>query len=83
MGYGQMVEEFEEWVFTHEPGDTGIVKTVYGFHVMKLDTMKNTLEANREEAEKAYRYDKYTGELLALLETDEYKVIMVSGYDSF
>ena len=83
MGYGQMVTEFEEWTFSHEPGDTGIVKTKFGFHVMKLDSIKNTLEANREAAERAFRYDAYTGELLALMETDEYKVIMVSGYDSF
>ena len=32
---GEMVEEFEEWCFEpHEPGDTGIVKTTYGYHIM-------------------------------------------------
>jgi len=30
-----MVAEFEEWLFNAEkPGQTGIVKTVYGYHVM-------------------------------------------------
>ena len=33
---GQMVEEFEAWCFdeSRKPGDTGIVKTVYGYHIM-------------------------------------------------
>ena len=32
---GQMVEAFEDWCFdAHEVGDTGIVETEYGYHVM-------------------------------------------------
>ncbi|MBE6943931.1 MAG: hypothetical protein E7453_06680 [Ruminococcaceae bacterium] len=32
---GQMVEEFESWCFdTHEYGDTGLVKSTYGYHIM-------------------------------------------------
>ena len=33
---GQMVENFENWCFAEgrKPGDTGIVETEYGFHVM-------------------------------------------------
>jgi parvulin-like peptidyl-prolyl isomerase len=33
---GQMVKEFEDWCFAkgRKPGDTGIVKTQYGYHVM-------------------------------------------------
>ena len=33
---GQMVEAFEDWCFDpdRKPGDTGIVETSYGFHVM-------------------------------------------------
>lgn len=33
---GQMVEEFENWCFdpTRKPGDTGVVETTYGYHVM-------------------------------------------------
>lgn len=38
---GEMVEPFENWAFTHAPGDTGIVETGYGYHVIKVD--------NREE----------------------------------
>ena len=33
---GQMVESFDAWCFdsARKPGDTGIVKTNYGYHVM-------------------------------------------------
>lgn len=33
---GQMVEEFENWVFdpARKPGDTGLVRTDYGYHIM-------------------------------------------------
>ncbi len=33
---GQMVTEFNDWIFdeSRKPGDTGIVKTSYGYHVM-------------------------------------------------
>ncbi len=33
---GQMVESFDAWIFdaTRMPGDTGIVQTNYGFHIM-------------------------------------------------
>lgn len=33
---GQMVAEFEDWCFAsnRKPGDTGIVETTYGYHVM-------------------------------------------------
>ena len=33
---GAMVEEFDAWIFdeSRQPGDTGLVKTQYGYHVM-------------------------------------------------
>ena len=33
---GQMVPEFEQWAFAATPGDTGIVRTMHGYHVMQL-----------------------------------------------
>lgn len=36
-GKGEMVTEFEEWAFSHSVGDTGLVETSYGYHVMKLE----------------------------------------------
>jgi len=35
-GRGEMVEEFEDWAFAAEVGDTGIVETSFGYHVMQL-----------------------------------------------
>ena len=34
---GQMMPEFENWAFSHTAGETGIVETSYGYHVMKLE----------------------------------------------
>ena len=38
---GQMVSEFEDWCFdsSRQPGDTGIVKTEYGYHVMYFSSV--------------------------------------------
>ncbi|MDD4494938.1 MAG: peptidylprolyl isomerase [Eubacteriales bacterium] len=83
VSYNQMVQEFEEWVFAHESGDTGIVETDYGYHIMKHEGLSATLEAHREQIEEAYRYETYTKDLVKLLDTDEYKLTMVSGYGSF
>jgi len=35
-GRGRMLEPFEAWAFSANVGDTGIVETDYGFHVMQL-----------------------------------------------
>lgn len=61
---GDMVEPFESWCFdpSRTEGDTGIVKTSYGYHVMFLDgfgmkkwelTAKNELTAKRFDADYA------------------------------
>jgi len=34
-GRGQMVAEFEDWAFSAKPGDKGMVKTTYGYHIME------------------------------------------------
>ncbi len=64
---GQMVETFNDWCFdkTRKPGDTGIVKTDYGYHVMYFvkigsvswyNTAKQTIESQNYEAiYKAYQ----------------------------
>ncbi|MBO4473681.1 MAG: peptidylprolyl isomerase [Clostridiales bacterium] len=67
---GQMVQEFEDWCFAkHEVGDTGVVKTMYGYHVMyyvgqepagdsqKQQIAYKQLQAEMEEAVKSGNYD--------------------------
>ena len=38
---GQMVTEFNDWIFdeTRKPGDTAVVKTQYGYHVMYFESV--------------------------------------------
>lgn len=35
-GRGQMVKEFEEWAFSAKEGDIGLVRSEFGFHIMKF-----------------------------------------------
>lgn len=42
-GKGEMASQFEEWAFAnHKPGDTGIVETSYGYHVMRFEKRDET-----------------------------------------
>lgn len=53
-GKGEMVPQFEDWAFaSHKAGDTGIVETSYGYHVVrfekkeesKFDDVKETIKS--------------------------------------
>ncbi len=77
---GQMVPEFEEWAFSHNVGDTGIVRTDYGFHIMILDSINDSLESQRENITNLYQSDKYQKEIDESLDTDEYKITLEKGY---
>lgn len=46
-GRGEMIKEFEDWSFQAKDGDTGIVKTSYGYHIMKF-VKKGTFEDVKE-----------------------------------
>jgi peptidyl-prolyl cis-trans isomerase C len=37
---GRMVPEFDRFCFTHKKGDMGIVKTQFGWHVIKITDLK-------------------------------------------
>lgn len=64
---GVMVTEFNDWIFdeTKQPGDTGIVKTTNGYHVMYLDGEGNA--AWKVNAENALANAKYSEDAAAAL----------------
>jgi peptidyl-prolyl cis-trans isomerase C len=37
---GRMVREFENFCFTHKKGETGIVRTQFGWHVIKVTDIR-------------------------------------------
>ncbi|WNH11267.1 SurA N-terminal domain-containing protein [Thalassobellus suaedae] len=43
--YNTMVPEFNDFEFEGEVGDLGVVKTVFGFHIMEIEGQKNKTKA--------------------------------------
>ncbi len=43
--YGAMVPEFRDYVFQNKKGDIGVVKTQFGYHIIKIDGQKNIQNA--------------------------------------
>lgn len=59
---GAMVEEFDAWCFdpARKPGDTGIVQTDYGFHIMYFEKVDGVdWEIQVKEKLKSDAYDKF------------------------
>jgi parvulin-like peptidyl-prolyl isomerase len=65
---GQMVAEFEQWCFDSDrkTGDTGVVETEYGFHVMYFagTAEEKDRTVRLTDAMRADAYDKYVEETL-------------------
>ncbi|NLM11548.1 MAG: peptidylprolyl isomerase [Clostridiaceae bacterium] len=80
---GQMVQEFEEWTFSHEVGDTGLIKTVHGFHVMKLEGITNTFDALKDTVANSFKINKYQTALQETLSNGEYQVEIKDAYYEF
>lgn len=62
LGKGKMVQEFEDWAFKAKEGDTGIVKTNYGYHVMKF-IKKEPYEKVKESVKKGLQSDLFKKKL--------------------
>lgn len=78
------VTEFKDWTFTHQPGDTGIVRSVYGFHVMKLDAVNNTYETiNKDNLVMAYQSNEYQTKMSDALSDGTIKVEILEGYNDY
>lgn len=75
---GQTVAEFNDWVFdkSRKPGDTGIVKTSYGYHIMYFVGDSNT--AWKVSVDSAMRKAKYEEEYNSL--SEKYKVEYDDAY---
>ncbi|HEX9060293.1 MAG TPA: stalk domain-containing protein [Clostridia bacterium] len=71
---GQMVKAFEDWSFNAKPGDIGIIKSEYGYHVMKF-VKKLTIEDMKDDIINAY-YGQYQQELFDKWEKDpQYQIV--------
>ena len=74
---GQMVQPFEQWVFdaSRKAGDTGLVKTQYGYHVMYF------VDRNGPVDDWAFAEDRKVGDV-GLVKTEEgYQILYYVGDD--
>ncbi len=61
---GQYVPQFEDWAFDANVGDSGIVETDYGYHVMKLDKKESKqFDDVKDKIKTELSANKYTSEL--------------------
>ena len=51
------VGEFMDWAFAAEVGDTGIVETDYGYHVMRLDAVHDTYDDFKDAIAEDLKHD--------------------------
>ena len=81
---GQMVPEFEEWCFdaTRQIGDTGLVKTTYGWHVMYFVGSKPAWKSYAENDLMTERLNAISDEINAKYPlTVDYSKILLSYVD--
>ena len=70
-GRGDMVPEFEQWSFESQIGDTGIVRTMFGYHIMqKMSGVAEMLE--RQARSNIFEQNHYW--LYDMLESDQWVV---------
>jgi len=57
---GQMVPEFNDWCFdeARQAGDHGLVKTVYGYHIMFFSAHRNWLDFAKDDLINKFAYEK-------------------------
>lgn len=77
VAYGQMMPTFNDWSFdkSRKEGDTGIVRTPYGFHVMRFEKIgdSTSLTKNFEAIKAQISQEKFISELEEKKKLDEYK----------
>ncbi|MCL2740759.1 MAG: peptidylprolyl isomerase [Oscillospiraceae bacterium] len=75
-GYAVLVQEFPEWAFKAEVGDINVIRTEYGFHIVRLewrsvfdDLKENLILVMKSKAYKEEFLDRWLAE-------DRYKAVM-------
>lgn len=56
---GKMVKAFEDWSFGAKVGDAGVVKTEYGYHVIRLEEQPSFELANKDDMKKGMLEKNY------------------------
>lgn len=77
---GKMVTEFDEWIFdaSRTEGETGLVKTVYGYHVMYFIRRDDAID------QWAFADDRKEGDTTLVKTDDGYRVLYyVSGEEGW
>lgn len=72
---GQMVAAFDEWIFddSRTPGETGLVKTQYGYHVMYF------VERNGPVDDWAFAPERAGGDIAMVKTEDGYQILFYVG----
>ena len=69
-----MVKEFGDWAFSAKVGDVGLVKTDYGYHVMKLMKIL-TYDELVNDVKNSYKQDKYSESLNNWKKESQYSTV--------
>ncbi len=80
-GKGEMVPSFEEWAFSHKAGETGLVESPYGYHVMKMDkhdskTFKDLKEEIKQSLTDSKFIDSFTVKMEDLKSNPGFDIIV-------
>lgn len=74
---GEMIQQFEEWIFddSRQSGDTGLVKTKYGYHVMYF------VDRNGPVDDWAFAQGRKAGDHTLIRTDDGYQILYYVGDD--